>query len=159
MSQVWLREFGIGLNPAMSANNPVNDVVAFERQQVYLIASLRQFNDLNVFILMLYVKKDVSRFLSCSQGIHLSIGKKHTVFKKSSLERAVLSHVTKGYHDISVPPLLSADISASADNVPRGQRRYGRFHFDVFLVMDTIQLEYADPPSSCTMRLSDLLKV
>ena len=57
MSQVWLREFGIGLNPAMSANNPVNDVVAFERQQVYLIASLRQFNDLNVFILMLYVKK------------------------------------------------------------------------------------------------------
>jgi aminopeptidase len=45
---VIVREFGIGINPGMGRNKPLNDVTAFERQK----------------------------------GLHLSLGKKHTVFKK-----------------------------------------------------------------------------
>ncbi len=49
--EVAVREFGLGLNRAMSKLKPVNDVTAFERQL----------------------------------GMHISIGKKHTVYKKPGI--------------------------------------------------------------------------
>jgi aminopeptidase len=46
-----VREFGLGLNPAMGKHSPLNDVTAFERQV----------------------------------GLHMSLGRKHTVFKKPTI--------------------------------------------------------------------------
>jgi aminopeptidase len=51
-NEVFIREFGLGINPFLKKEKPLNDVTAFERQL----------------------------------GLHLSMGKKHTVFKKKNLK-------------------------------------------------------------------------
>lgn len=48
---IMVREFGLGLNKAMSKDKPVNNITAFERQQ----------------------------------GLHISLGRKHTVYKKEGI--------------------------------------------------------------------------
>jgi hypothetical protein len=95
---VVLREFGLGLNPAMGSSRLVNDLVAFERQH----------------------------------GMHVSLGKKHTVFKKSAADR---KKVAPAAAEASAPPAATA----TAPPAKRGQRRYGRFHMDVFVGVDVIE--------------------
>jgi hypothetical protein len=95
---VVLREFGLGLNPAMGSTRLVNDLVAFERQH----------------------------------GMHVSLGKKHTVFKKSAADRKKVAPAPEGLS-------LTANPVVPAPAAKRGQRRYGRFHMDVFVGVDTIE--------------------
>ena len=67
-----MREFGLGLNPAMGKNLLVNDITAFERQK----------------------------------GMHFSLGAKHAIYAKPGLSR-----------------------------------KKGRYHVDVFVDIETIEVD------------------
>ena len=86
---ILVREFGVGLNPAIGPTKIISDPFAFERQA----------------------------------GLHLSFGKKHTVFKKRLNDFEAL------------------EVGKADSNLKRFERRYGKYHFDVYCKVDRIQLE------------------